>query len=108
MEDSEPSSPVEILYTEKERFFQHAESPLIALPILVLGTIGLGYILVYFSDILIPFVISLFFVYILRPVVDFIHKPFDECCPKLFEGRDGDDDYKYVYYTKLGKGNTVF
>lgn len=49
---------------------------LVALPLLILSGIGIGFILVWAEDILVPFVISIFFTYLLRPLVDFLHKPF--------------------------------
>lgn len=49
---------------------------LITLPLLILSAVGVGFILVWAQNILVPFVISVFFSYLLRPIVDFLHQPF--------------------------------
>jgi AI-2 transport protein TqsA len=48
---------------------------LIAIPLLILSGLAIGFVLVWAEDILVPFVISVFFTYLLRPVVDFLSRP---------------------------------
>ena len=48
---------------------------LIAIPLLILSGVAIGFVLVWAEDILVPFVVSVFFTYLLRPVVDFLSRP---------------------------------
>ena len=48
---------------------------LVAIPLLILSGLAIGFVLVWAEDILVPFVISVFFTYLLRPVVDFLSRP---------------------------------
>lgn len=54
---------------------QRAGLNLIAIPLLILSGVAVGFVLVWAEDILVPFVISVFFTYLLRPVVDFLSRP---------------------------------
>ena len=40
---------------------------------------GIGFLLVWAEDILVPFVVSIFFSYLLRPIVDFLSRPLGTC-----------------------------
>jgi predicted PurR-regulated permease PerM len=57
---------------------------LIIVPLLILSGCCIGFVLVWAEDILVPFVISLFFTYLLRPIVDFLSRPLGSltvpCC----------------------------
>ena len=44
------------------------------------ATLAVGFILVYLIDILVPFIVAIFFVYLLKPVIDFLTKPFSCSC----------------------------
>ncbi len=53
---------------------------IVAIPLLILSLLATGFILVYLKDILVPFVVAMFFVYLLRPLVNFLTQPFSTCC----------------------------
>lgn len=52
----------------------------ISIPLIILATLAVGFILVYLIDILVPFIVAIFFVYLLKPVIDFLTKPFSCGC----------------------------
>uniref|UniRef100_A0A7S3PMN6 AI-2E family transporter n=1 Tax=Aplanochytrium stocchinoi TaxID=215587 RepID=A0A7S3PMN6_9STRA len=52
---------------------------LVLVPLLLISGIGVGFILVWAEDILVPFVVSVFFTYLLRPMVDFLSRPLGKC-----------------------------
>mmetsp|Transcript_9309 Transcript_9309/g.15147 ORF Transcript_9309/g.15147 Transcript_9309/m.15147 type:complete len:507 (+) Transcript_9309:522-2042(+) len=52
---------------------------LIAIPLLIMAVIGVGFILVWAKEILVPFVIALFFTFLLKPFVDLLSQPFGSC-----------------------------
>lgn len=52
---------------------------LIAVPLLILAAIGIVFILIWAEDVLVPFVISIFFNYLLRPIVEFLSRPLGTC-----------------------------
>lgn len=52
---------------------------LIAIPLLIMAVIGVGFILVWAEEILVPFVIALFFTYLLKPLVNLLTTPLYSC-----------------------------
>lgn len=52
----------------------------ISIPLIILATLAVGFILVYLKDIMVPFVVGVFFVYLLKPVIDYLTKPFSCSC----------------------------
>lgn len=52
---------------------------LIAVPLLIISVICVGFILVWAREILVPFVIALFFTYLLKPFVRFLRQPWGTC-----------------------------
>lgn len=60
---------------------------LVIIPLLILSGLAVGFVLVWASDILVPFVISLFFTYLLRPIVDFLSRPLFCVLPFRFAPR---------------------
>jgi hypothetical protein len=59
--------------TERHRHFQDV-------PLLFLSLIGVVFVLYAGADILVPFTISLFLVYLLRPFYLWLITPFSDCC----------------------------
>ena len=53
---------------------------IVGIPLIILSTVAVGFVLVYLKEILVPFVVALFFVYLLRPVVTFLTREWDQCC----------------------------
>jgi predicted PurR-regulated permease PerM len=49
---------------------------IIGVPLLILGCIGVGFVLVYLKQVLLPFIVSVFIVYLLRPLVEWLTTPF--------------------------------
>eukprot|EP00924_Labyrinthula_sp_SR-Ha-C_P012966 maker-scaffold_12-augustus-gene-5.76-mRNA-1 protein AED:0.00 eAED:0.00 QI:32/1/1/1/1/1/2/168/503 len=66
------------LYLREKSFFSSLKNTLnlILIPLLVLAGLSIGFILVWAEHILVPFVISIFFSYLLKPIVDFLSDPF--------------------------------
>jgi predicted PurR-regulated permease PerM len=67
---------------------------LIIVPLLIIAGCSVGLVLVWAEDILVPFVISVFFTYLLRPMVDFLSQPISTwCCvlPARFRSKSDDD-----------------
>ncbi|KAH9255364.1 hypothetical protein BASA81_006483 [Batrachochytrium salamandrivorans] len=60
---------------------------LVIIPLLILSGLAVGFVLVWASDILVPFVISVFFTYLLRPIVDFLSRPLFCVLPFRFAPR---------------------
>mmetsp|Transcript_16407 Transcript_16407/g.19927 ORF Transcript_16407/g.19927 Transcript_16407/m.19927 type:complete len:565 (+) Transcript_16407:159-1853(+) len=52
---------------------------LVLIPLLLISLIGVGFILVWAEEILVPFVVGVFFTYLLRPIVEFLSKPLGSC-----------------------------
>jgi len=52
---------------------------LIAVPLLIMAVIGVGFILVWAEEILVPFVIALFVTYLLKPLVNVLCQPWGSC-----------------------------
>ena len=75
---------------------------MIAIPLLILAFATIIYTLVWAEEILVPFIIAVFFTYLLRPLVDFLSRPISRCGVRRQArgslptrsalGRDGDDD----------------
>lgn len=53
---------------------------IVAIPLIILSTLAVGFLLVYLKEILVPFVVAMFFVYLLRPMVDVLTRPCADCC----------------------------
>lgn len=70
----------DIVYVN-ERFISMASGyfNLIAIPLLIISGLAIGFILVWAEDILVPFVIAVFFTYLLRPLVDLLSMPIGKC-----------------------------
>jgi predicted PurR-regulated permease PerM len=52
----------------------------IAIPLLILSSLGVGFALIALRGVLIPFVVALFFSYLLRPIVNAVSTPFVQIC----------------------------
>ena len=52
----------------------------IAIPLLILSSLGVGFALIALRGVLIPFVVALFFSYLLRPIVNAVSTPFVQVC----------------------------
>jgi len=52
---------------------------LIAVPLLIMAVIGIGSLLVWAEEILVPFVIALFLTYLLKPMVNALSQPLGAC-----------------------------
>lgn len=50
---------------------------IIGVPLLLLGCIGVGFVIVFLRTVLLPFVVSVFIVYLLRPLVNALTTPFN-------------------------------
>jgi hypothetical protein len=53
---------------------------IVAIPLIILSTLATGFILVFMKEILVPFVVAMFFVYLLRPLVELLTRPCALCC----------------------------
>ena len=53
---------------------------IIGVPLLILASIGVGFVTVVLKEVLLPFVIALFLVYLLRPLVNVLTTPFAQWC----------------------------
>ena len=53
---------------------------IVAIPLIILSLLATGFILVYLKEILVPLVVAMLFVYLLRPLVNLLTRPFTECC----------------------------
>jgi hypothetical protein len=53
---------------------------IVAIPLIILSTLAVGFMLVYLKEILVPFVVAMFFVYLLRPLVELLTRPCASCC----------------------------
>ena len=62
---------------------------LIVVPLLLVGIICVGTLLIWFRDVLLPFVVALFFVYLLRAPINFFSRPFASCCCCSCRGSGG-------------------
>jgi predicted PurR-regulated permease PerM len=72
------------------------EHDLLAVPLLILAAIGIVFVLYSGKGILVPFVISGFFVYLLRPFYLFLISPFADCCPCCCPREDFQQPYLRV------------
>ena len=52
----------------------------IAAPLIIMALLASGYVLIYLKDVLVPFLLALFLVYLLRPLVWLLDVPFNCCC----------------------------
>ena len=52
----------------------------IAAPLIIMALLASGYVLIYLKDVLVPFFIALFLVYLLRPLVWLLDVPFNCFC----------------------------
>ena len=53
---------------------------IVAVPLITLSLLATGFILVYLKEILVPLVVAVLFVYLLRPLVGVLTRPFADCC----------------------------
>ncbi|GBG32515.1 Hypothetical Protein FCC1311_087392 [Hondaea fermentalgiana] len=101
-ESSRPFSPVQSYEMDLDAFEAvlrqrgilrqiEATFNLIAIPLLIMAVIGVGFILVWAEEILVPFVIALFFTYLLKPLVNLLTTPLHSCtnatCLNFFQPR---------------------
>lgn len=54
---------------------------IVSVPLLILAALGCGFVVVYLKEVLLPFVISIFITYLLRPLVNVLTTPFAKMCP---------------------------
>lgn len=54
---------------------------LVSVPLLLLSAVATGFALYFLQEILVPFVVAVFFVYLLRPLVRLLRRPMGSCLP---------------------------
>jgi hypothetical protein len=70
---------------------------IVAIPLIILSLLATGFILVFLKDILVPLVVAVLIVYLLRPLVNILTRPFAECCHASLL----DDGHGYVGWIGL-------
>ena len=53
---------------------------IVGVPLLLVGLLCAGFILVYLKEVLLPFVVALGLMYVLRPLVNLLTTPFSRAC----------------------------
>lgn len=83
---------------------------IVAIPLIILSTLAVGFILVYLKDLLVPFVVAMFFVYLLRPLVDLLTRPCASCCHNSCidsNSGSGEDDLRSLRRSKEASGKSA-